>query len=465
MLCRAAAALALTLPLLLGQQARADEWDPRSTPEHPCGTGAPSRGHASREIARSGSTTEIALTVKQDGDRLCYVESGNAEAPVIRLRQGDHFIVHLRNDIADPAPLQLFQSKPKLDEANEAVPAGPGFIPVVPGMRHVPTGRTNLHLHGFAVPPTTPADEVLKGCVDPQVGAAACGRREQTYVYDLPADMLPGVSWYHPHYHGETEAQVALGLSGAIVVEGDPDDARRAAGIDDRVLIVRQVDEPDEVKPPLAEAEPMHHMTAPHAPHAPARVDTAHEVLCGSSDDAGLLTLNGAQVDKQGLTDDVLAHLTIPAGATQLWRVVNTSGDAYLNLALSDEKNAAQPITVVARDAAAALDDRGRALPLAPTREPQLVPPAGRLEFLVSAPMGGARHYLVTRAVDTGCAGDPVPERRLALVTASSAVAGTAALSAPAQALPDRRRAASLGFYAGLIGRKTDRLRTIAFAE
>jgi FtsP/CotA-like multicopper oxidase with cupredoxin domain len=457
-LARSAVALAM-LPLLL-TAARAEEWDPRSTPEHACGTGEPPRGHAPREIASAGGALEITLTVRQEGERLCYVESGNAEAPVLRLKPGDRLTIHLANEIADAGPLQLFQSKPKLDEANKPVEAERGFYPVIAGARHLPTGRTNLHLHGLPVPPVAPADEVLKGCADPATGDASCGRRSITYHYDLPRNLPAGLYWYHPHVHGETESQIALGLSGAIIVEGPEDAARRAAGIAERVLIVRQVDEPDEEKPAVAPDETMAH--AHGAPLAaakrPARIDTAQEVQCGSSEDAGLLTLNGALVDRLPKDDSALALLQIPAGAKQLWRLVNTSGDAYLDLVLLDQQGKPVPIEILARDGVRSVDDRGRRLRPETTSSAQLVPPAGRIEFLVSAPPPGARHYLVSRAVDTGCAGDPVPERKLALVTQGGAAPA-------ASAMPAAAAATGLSLYDGLLGKKVDRRRTIAFSE
>ena len=37
----------------------------------------------------------------------------------------------------------------------------------------------------------------------------------------LPADHTRGTYWYHPHFHGSADVQVASGMLGAIVVEGD----------------------------------------------------------------------------------------------------------------------------------------------------------------------------------------------------------------------------------------------------
>ena len=162
-----------------------------------------------------------------------------------------------------------------LDTPNKAVPAQTGFYPVIPGMHHQATGVTNLHMHGFAVPPVAPQDEVLKTCADPAAGPAICGHREVTYRYHVPATMPAGLYWYHPHIHGEVQAQMLMGLSGAIVVEGPEDDARRAAGILDRIFIIRQSQDLDVLGQPVAAAAKV---PAPAPGPAPASLQRhAHE--------------------------------------------------------------------------------------------------------------------------------------------------------------------------------------------
>jgi hypothetical protein len=37
----------------------------------------------------------------------------------------------------------------------------------------------------------------------------------------LPADQTRGTYWYHPLFHGSADVQVASGMAGAIIVEGD----------------------------------------------------------------------------------------------------------------------------------------------------------------------------------------------------------------------------------------------------
>ena len=43
--------------------------------------------------------------------------------------------------------------------------------------------------------------------------------------------MPEGLYWYHPHMRGELQAKMLMGLSGAIIVEGPAEDARREQGI------------------------------------------------------------------------------------------------------------------------------------------------------------------------------------------------------------------------------------------
>jgi FtsP/CotA-like multicopper oxidase with cupredoxin domain len=158
--------------------------------------------------------------------------------------------------------------------------------------------------------------------------------------------------------------------------------------------------------------------------------------------------------------DADLAHLEIPAGSVQFWRMVNAATDAFLNLAVIDDTGKPIPIRIVARDGAPLTDDAGARQHPAGVPESQLVPPSGRLEFLVPAPPAGHKAYFVSHQVDTGCSGDQVPERRLALVTAGPPKADAAPVK-PATLAPKQER----DVFAGLMARHTDATRTLALAE
>jgi FtsP/CotA-like multicopper oxidase with cupredoxin domain len=174
-----------------------------------------------------------------------------------------------------------------------------GFYKVIPGTRHRATGATNLHVHGFAVPPVAPQDEVLMTCNDPAVGPANCGRREFTYRYHIPPDMPEGLYWYHPHVFGEVQAQMLMGLSGAIVVEGPEDDERRAAGIGERILIVRQTQAIDPGKTAgavMTAAPPGLPGVKPFNAERATAIDTSHELLCAASSGIDQISLNGTPI-------------------------------------------------------------------------------------------------------------------------------------------------------------------------
>ena len=451
-------------------------WQPMSTQAHPCGIGTPPRGHFPRDLRTGPLDSAVKLTVRQESTILCYVTGGIAEAPTLRTRQGAALSIILRNEISDPWSLVSLLPGGVRETTLGGVPNHDGTLPVVPGRLHEVTGRTNLHVHGFSVPPTVPQDEVLMGCVDPAQGDETCGRREMTYRYAIPANMPPGLYWYHPHVHGEVQAQMLAGLSGAIVVEGAQDRARAAAGIEDRVFIVRQLQDND-VKDAAASVAPDPVAGARASDTAPliaaiiqgARIDTQHEAGCSHAASVDEISLNGAPVVDGDAADADLAPLTIQAGSTQLWRVVNAATDAVLDLALLDASGKPVGVRVIARDGAPLTDDSGRAVTPRLTADAQMVPPAGRVEFLVDAPAPGEKLYFVTHAVDTGCAGDRVPERRLALLTSVPAKRGAGSVAQAAAASPERPLAPfdvpAPDMYAGLLARRTDRTRIVAFAE
>jgi len=459
-------------------------WNPTSTAAHPCGIGIPQRGNFPRDRWVNGRKPTVRLTVRQDGAQLCYVIDGIAEAPVIRVQQGQTLTVTVRNEITDPVALEkLLPAAGKRERSLAALVHHSGVMDVVVGERHEITGRTNLHVHGFAVPPVAPQDEVLMGCADPAVGPAVCGQREITYRYQIPPDMPPGLYWYHPHMHGEVQAQMLAGLTGAIVVEGPDDQARNDAGIPDRVFIVRQLQDTDGKTSTLAGGGTASPNAGPASlpggagmptrgvsitPTPPRsttltatgpRIDTRHELACTNNATIDEISLNGAPVVDGLAQDKDLAPLAMSVGTTQLWRFVNAATDAFLDLALIDESGNPVPVQVLGRDGSPLIDDSGHPLDSPITTEAQLVPPAGRIEFLVSAPLLGQKIYLVSHAVDTGCTGDSVPERRLGVLTA---LPYTADAAQQAQVPP---RTTSPNMFSGLLGRKTDRQRVIAFAE
>ncbi len=113
------------------------------------------------------------------------------------------------------------------------------------------THTTNLHTHGLHVPPQrnpdgSHSDNVLLRILpradmearlasgDPEL--VELGEEEHVAELDYhiqlpipgpdgPLPHPPGTHWYHPHSHGATHDQVASGMAGFLVVEGDVDEA------------------------------------------------------------------------------------------------------------------------------------------------------------------------------------------------------------------------------------------------
>ncbi len=93
---------------------------------------------------------------------------------------------------------------------------------------------TNLHSHGLWVSPSGNSDNVLIS-IKPGV--------DFEYEYNIPIDHPAGTFWYHPHQHGATAMQVASGMAGALVVEGDRYPTATANGDLDVILKQFQPDD------------------------------------------------------------------------------------------------------------------------------------------------------------------------------------------------------------------------------
>ncbi|MEJ9212816.1 multicopper oxidase family protein [Bacillus smithii] len=118
---------------------------------------------------------EINLTAKEallkinDQVKLpVYTYNGSVPGPQIRVKQGDHVIIHFKNELPEP---------------------------------------TSIHWHGYPVPnsqdgvPGVTMDAVKPG---------------ETYTYEFTA-TIPGTYWYHSHQ--ESAKQVDKGLYGTLIVE------------------------------------------------------------------------------------------------------------------------------------------------------------------------------------------------------------------------------------------------------
>ena len=329
----------------------------------------------------------------------------------------------------------------------------PGYFDVVPGAYHEPTGNSNLHFHGLEVRPVpcgpgiAPGDDVVTTYFVPESQPVPRGACQSAYEIAVPDDQPAGLYWYHTHFHGESEAQTLLGLSGAIVVENADDDARRQHGVADRILIVR-----DHLVP-----EPEHAAAPKPATVAPARdarrsqpaiatppagtaasgiaarlpqcafgkcINTAAQVQCSAPaerEQETFLSVNGISIRDARNPAGRVPEVSLAAGREELWRLVNAAADTYVRLHLADIDGSGVvrsfPIEVVGLDGVPFADEMGRPKAQSST-DPIMVPPGGRIEFNVKLDAPAAEHRVVlrTEAVETGCAGDLMPARDLVAV-------------------------------------------------
>jgi suppressor of ftsI len=239
---------------------------------------------------------------------------------------------------------------------------------------------TNLHFHGLTVSPDAPQDDVL--------GMMAMPGQSLRYTVQIPRDHPPGLYWYHTHPHGESHRQALDGMSGALVIEGIESYLPPLAGLPERVLVVRG----------------RSIVNDPQAADLKHRVELSSDI-CGAEPETPeeVFTLNGS----------VRPQIAIAPGERQFWRLVNASADRYLDLRLEG-----QVFEIVAMDGMPiALHD-----PNHRTRSADhvLLPPAGRLEAIVTGPAAGTPRRLISRCVDTGPDGDPNPAMVLADIVSQS---------------------------------------------
>ena len=248
---------------------------------------------------------------------------------------------------------------------------------------------TNLHFHGLTVSPDSPQDDVLDMMAMPG--------KSLSYTVQIPKDHPPGLYWYHTHPHGESYRQVLDGMSGAIVIEGIESYFPALAGLPERVLVVRGRSVEND----------------PQSTALKQRVELSSYV-CGGEQETPheIMTVNGS----------VRPQIEIAPGDRQFWRLVNASADRYVDLQLEGQK-----FEIVAMDG----EPIARHDPDHRTRvaDHVLLPPAGRLEAIVTGPAAGMPQRLISRCVDTGPDGDPNPAMVLADIVPRSAADSTRKIS------------------------------------
>ena len=234
---------------------------------------------------------------------------------------------------------------------------------------------TNLHFHGLHVSPDAPQDDVIDMMAMPG--------QSLHYVVNIPLDQPPGLYWYHTHPHGESYQQDLDGMSGAIVIDGIERYVPELQHMRERILVLR-----DQV---LGKDDPA-------SSEWRRRVGISDKSCSASTDSPErVFTVNGA----------VRPQIAITAGEHQFWRIVNASPDLYADLQVDGEQ-----LEIVALDGMP-LAFHDPAHPLEHVSH-ILLPPAGRVEAIITGPSREAQVSLRSLCFDTGRDGDPNPAMVLA---------------------------------------------------
>jgi FtsP/CotA-like multicopper oxidase with cupredoxin domain len=239
---------------------------------------------AEPEVWRPVGTDQLRLNVVENEGGFRFSYGGKSPGPTIRMRGDETLYVHLQNDLGPDDGTMPIGPNP---DTVEGLPGPEGAMLATlsgddvygEGLNRIPTipqadwslGEhangvhsahvTNLHSHGLHVAPgmndngtssddiflrVVPADDAIRISQTP--GLYAAYQEDRDEIIDDMADLEfrlgnvmeglvaadgqtvgagvphpPGTYWYHPHSHGATQNQVASGMAGFLIIEGDVD--------------------------------------------------------------------------------------------------------------------------------------------------------------------------------------------------------------------------------------------------
>jgi len=305
----------------------------------------------------------------------CLCTKDGDQSPTLHLQPGDTLDLMLSNQVPALPPGSPSEVISDLSSAC--------------GSTVMTETSTNLHFHGTATSPACGSDQSIYTLVNPG----------ETFPYKVlfPANEPPGLYWYHPHVHGNTEAAVLGGASGLIVVEGIERFYPDLTGLPERVLVVR-----DQI--------------------------VAGGPMPGGSVPSWDLSLNYVPVAYPASKPAVIR---MSGHGQEFWRVANASADTVLNLQLVYD-GVVQPLSVRALDGTPT-GSQGGSRRGVPVLTGSVLLPAGSRVELVTPPLppGTKSALLRTLKIDTGPVGDNDPDRVLATLSADDAGAP------PLRAMPE----------------------------
>ena len=368
----------------------------------------------------------------------CFVTPDGMESPTLHVNPGDTLDITVTN----------------------TVPALPSSVPVeivsnagnVCGDKTMTGTSVNMHFHGTNTSPACHADNVIHTIIN--------SGQSFHFFLAFPPSEPPGLYWYHPHVHGNAEAAVLGGASGAIVVGGIQNLQPIVTGLPERILVIRDQNV----------GAPVGHALQPAVTRLPEGSPAMHDQNVGAPPAGNApppawdVSLNYVPVSYPAYTP---AILNVTPGQQELWRVVNAAADTVADLQLVFDGKA-QPLQVVGLDGVPNGSQDGTGQGQVVTVTHILIPPAGRAEFVVSAPPSTVKSAaLVTQAIDTGPIGDFDPKRTLAVLRAAPGGSSNLA-TIPAPTLPTLSAIVSSLFgqlFAGLDNVLVQTTRTLYFSE
>ena len=148
----------------------------------------------------------------------CFVTRDGLESPTLHVHPGDTHNNTQRN--RPPAPLASATAEMVMSMGSTAC-----------GDTTMNTSTVNIQFHGTNTKPACHSDEVIHTLIN----------SGETFEYHIkfPATEPPGLYWYHPHVHGQSEEAVLGGATGAIIVGGLEKIQPDVAGLPERVLVIR----------------------------------------------------------------------------------------------------------------------------------------------------------------------------------------------------------------------------------
>lgn len=366
------------------------------------------------EIASSSNLLQVNLTVDKGAtpNRLCYRYNGKVQAPTIRIKPGDTVVWKLKNrSTASTNPPKM------VVKCTGAMPStkSPPFA--------------NLHFHGLNMSPACGQDNSVATVIKPN--------EQFEYKLQIPKNEPPGMYWYHPHIHTQSEGQLLAGLSGAIIVEGIEQYNNQVKGLEERVFVIRDA-KLSKIFPDTDTNQPAKDTSINYVPINYQGNNTYSP--------PAIIDMNSAVGKKK----------------SQFWRVVNASADNYANLQVQ-YNGVPQTLGLVAMDGIAVDGDNTKRKNQTIPKKQIALPPGGRAEFIVKPPTSRVKAELLTLNFDTN--GDNNPQRTLAKIITSRNAGITNRTAQKVKELPSVATDSTRTRFMNLDRRTPSRTRTLIFSQ